>query len=67
MGGLFGGGPKLAAPTPAPEAPTIDDDAVQKAAEEERRRRAQTGRASTIFTDPLGDGDTSSAKKFLGA
>ena len=67
MGGMFGGGPKLAAPTPAPEAPTLADDAVQQAADEERRRRAQSGRASTIFTNPLGDGDTSSAKKFLGA
>ena len=67
MGGMFGGGPKLAAPTPAPEAPTIDNDAVQQAADEERRRRAQSGRASTIFTDPLGGDNTPSAKKVLGA
>lgn len=66
--GFFGGSPKTSMPTPPPEPPKIDDAAVQAAAEEQRKR-GNSGRASTIFTDPLAaeDSKQSSAKKFLGA
>ncbi|SOD41331.1 hypothetical protein SAMN06298226_1626 [Nitrosovibrio sp. Nv4] len=65
MGGLFSS-PKLPAPEPVPDPPDLEDKAAQAASDEERRRRGNSGRASNIFTNPLGEED-GPAKKFLGA
>ena len=59
------GGPSPSAPPPAPPAPKLEDEAVQRAAEEERRLRSGKGRASTIFTSPLGVNDEEATTRRL--
>lgn len=65
LGGLFGGQSAPSLP-PAPSAPTGKDPAVQAAEDEERRKRANSGRASTLLTDPaLGASAVGGARKLF--
>ena len=55
MGGLFGGAPKPA-PVPAPAVMPVADDAAIQAAKRQKQAAvmAQSGRASTIYTQNSG-------------
>lgn len=67
MGAMFKSPKPMAAPEVAPPAPRLEDTAVFKASQEEIRLRANSGKASTILTSPLGVTDENEQKKrFLG-
>jgi hypothetical protein len=69
MGGLFGGGSKMQAPTPPPP-PTRSDADIQAAALKARLRRAAAlGRSETIKTSGQGVTDevNTPTKQLLGS